>query len=695
MKRFLSLSLLLTFAVACNPAPVPSQVTDQTVNLGQQVSGQARQEFTGTWSVTELPGWLSVSNMAGRGPVDFKVTATRAVATPQTADQPQLRGVIKVGWQAGQSSGVALWTVVADQYTLTGRMVDTATITSADIRRVPLKDAAADQASSVSQSRGIIVQYRSAGVRDALLGRRTPLDAQQVGNAQEIAPAAVRQSEQRLTALGAHPRQRRALTDRAVVLEIPATAAALAALRTDPEVVSAVPNRLLYAQGLANPVTPSDQYAPLQWAFRLLGYPAVWRDMEAGTYTRPVTVAVLDSGVRFDHPDLSAHVLGAARGALDFVDGDHDPTDPGSPDAYGNRESHGTHVTGIIAANWGVNNVSTCAGCSTTGVVGASYLAPVSVLPVRVLGPDGVDVATLTTAIQYAAGLPVSLTHPDGTSETITNPTPANVINLSLGGPGLSTQEAAPMCDAIAQARGRGVLTVAAAGNRGSTEAYHPAACEAAVAVGSVTLSGASAPQAAYYSNHYPKVELTAPGGAGLTGSTFNGNTLNGNPYPDEIMSTGWDYASGTPSYVSMSGTSQASPQVAALAALLLSKGLTNGAEDTLTRLRATATDLGSPGRDEFFGVGMINAAAALSAPPITDTLGLRLQDSQGNSYQPALDALGNFTAYLADGTYRVIGGRDRNGNGVYGETNEPAVQRSVTLDSGTPSVNLGDLAPQ
>ena len=87
----------------------------------------------------------------------------------------------------------------------------------------------------------------------------------------------------------------------------------------------------------------------------------------------------------------------------------------------------------------------------------------------------------------------------------------------------------------------------------------------------------------------------------------------------------------------------------AALAALLLSKGVTTGAEDTLARMVETSTDLGEPGRDPRFGHGMINAAAALGAPAVSDALGLRLQSERGLTFQPPLDALGRFTAYLGD----------------------------------------------
>lgn len=690
MKRALAFSGLMALLVSCpQPQPPAVDLPDVTVDLGQQTSTRVTEPYAGTWRVTSVPLWLSVSSYLGSGDVALTITADRNGRTPLTADQSELTDQIKVEWTApdGQTKGTAIWTVKAQQYELTGRVQDQAAVTAQDIQPQALSSVQTRDA--LPESRGIIVTYRSPAIRDAVL-KDTGLQAQGLNT-----PAG--QSAAKLQALGVGRQDRRALTRQSLVLGVPASSAALNTLRADPNVESAVPNRVLHAlstpmtgQALAAPLVPTDQYAPLQWAFQLLGYQAVWRDMEGGPYRKPVTVAVLDSGVRLDHPDLAGKLFGPSEGARDFVDNDTDPTDPGTADYTGNLASHGTHVTGIIAANWGQNTTATCAGCSPTGVVGATYLAPVNILPVRVLSKDGVDVATLTTALEYAAGNPVSFN-----DAALTNPHPAQVINLSLGGPGLTVAEAAPMCDALERLRRQGILSFAAAGNDGTTAPYYPAACPAAVAVASVTLSGGSAPVKAWYSNAYPKVELSAPGGAYNPAHLFNGGTLNGQPFPDDIISTGWDYRKNEPNYTTMSGTSQATPQATALAALLLSKGVTSTAEDTLQRMKDTATDLGAAGADERFGVGMINPAAALNAPDITDTLGLRLQDEQGRTFQPALNALGQFDAYLGSGTYRVVAGRDRNGNGIYGEVQEPRAERSVTLGAGQPSVNVGVLIPR
>lgn len=679
----LAAALLLT---ACRPATPP--LPEQTVALGTALSAAASQPFGGTWEVDQasLPAWLTVSPLKGTGNIGISFKADRSQGTPIAANQPRLSGKVILNWKQGNQSGTTRWTVTADQYTLTGRVVDAASVRGNDVGSTPTRTLGT---LSTAKARGVIVKYRTTAAQAVALGRAGPQD--RLDNAAQATTRRI------LTALKVPGEARDDLGSRTVRLETADVTGALAALRADPNVEYAVPNTILHPQALAEPVVPSDQYANLQWAYPLLGYGAVWRDMEAGGYTRPVTVAVVDTGVRFDHPDLQGQLYGPDEGALDVIDsasngdGDGPDTDPTDPDTPGRDSgSHGTHVTGIIAARWGrMSPFPGCPACSTSGVVGAAYRAPIKVLPVRVIDAAGdATTADVVNGLRYAAGLPVTLA-----GKTFTNPHPAQVINLSLGGE-MSAAEAQPLCDAVADATHQGALVVAAAGNGGGTTPYYPAACEGAVAVGAVTLSGASAPVHASYSSSYPQVMLSAPGGVNFLRETtyFNGGQLNGEPMPDEILSTDWDYAKDQPMYRLTSGTSQAAPQVSALAALLLSKGTTRGRDDTLQRLTATATDLGTPGRDDAFGYGMINAAAALSAPAVSNTLGLRVQDSRGLSFQPALDALGRFSASLPDGTYQVIGGRDLDANGIYGETNEPRATGQATLGPAQTSVDLGNL---
>ncbi|WP_250033356.1 S8 family serine peptidase [Paractinoplanes maris] len=221
---------------------------------------------------------------------------------------------------------------------------------------------------------------------------------------------------------------------------------------------------------------------------------------------------------------------------------------------------HGTHVAGTIAALTG----------NGEGVAGMAPQA--RILPVRVLGPDGSGyMSDVANGIAYAAD--------HG----------ADVINMSIS----STWQVSAVSNAVAYARSKGVVVVAAAGNaraQGSPVSY-PAADAGVVAVAATT----SNDDVAGYSNRGGYVDVAAPGSDIL--STFPGNR-----------------------YVRMNGTSMAAPHVAAVAALL------KGADRALTpdqveqALTTSAVDLGAPGRDDDFGAGLLDAAAALAriVPPST-----------------------------------------------------------------------------
>lgn len=719
-RSLLALGLLSVVLVAC-PQPTPpvvkppeevSSLKDQVVPLGTGQSSTVQQAFGGSWSIEGLPAWLTAAPMSGAGNLNTTFTGHRRAAAPTSASQPALSGTVKVNWKSrdGLSTGSVTLSVSADLYKLTGRVQDSlSSLGAADVHAPVLGTQHSAQGAPVRVQgirqpapRGVLVIYRSAAAR--LRAQR----AGPVGELREVAPqvASLRTAD---------------------------VAGSIARLRAQPDVADAVPEAVLSATDLGQPVqqvppspgpgsalgpqqvlsaplNPTDEYAPLQWAFRLLGYPAVWRDMQRQPYTRPVTVAVLDSGVRYDHPDLQGRLYGPGDGALDVLgyvrnsagaviydngDGDGPDTDPTDPATPGRTDiSHGTHVTGIIAASWG-SFAPPCADCSGSGVVGAVYTAPVKVLPVRVLDAPNGDggVGDIALGLRYAAGENVTLS--DG--KTYVNPHPAQVINLSLGGllnPG--TEEGAAniqvICGAVARATTLGALVVASGGNSGGTLPNYPAACPGAVSVASVTLSDGPAPVHAYYSDSYQQVALSAPGGQ--PGSTYNGGVLRGVPMQDLILSTGWDYAKNQPGYYLEAGTSQAAPQVTALAALLLSKGVAATPAQALDRMLATATDLGEPGRDSTYGVGLINPAAALGAGAVSNALGLSVQDSAGRSYLPALDSVGRFTAYLPDGAVRVVAGRDSNGNGLAGETGEPRAETSVALGPDQVSFDVGTLTP-
>ena len=256
------------------------------------------------------------------------------------------------------------------------------------------------------------------------------------------------------------------------------------------------------------------------WNVNSVGAPEAWA---AGYTGQGVTVAIVDTGVDWDHPDLRTNLFvnpGEIPGngidddgngwvddvsGYDFADNDADPNDV---------SGHGTHVAGTIAA---ANN-----GFGATGIAPGS-----TILPVRVLGAGGsgssIDVAA---GIRYAADMG------------------ADIINLSLGG-GYSRA----IDSAVEYANALGSLIVAAAGNESSSTPGYPARFSAyrdnVISVGAFRSSG----RLAGFSNDVGSsgsVQVDAPG-VGIFSSYVGGG------------------------YASMSGTSMAAPHVAGMAALILS----------------------------------------------------------------------------------------------------------------------------
>ncbi|EMA39639.1 serine protease halolysin R4 [Halococcus morrhuae DSM 1307] len=236
---------------------------------------------------------------------------------------------------------------------------------------------------------------------------------------------------------------------------------------------------------LAVPNDPrfGDQYAP-----EMVNAPAAW---ETTLGESDVIVAVVDQGIKYDHPDLEANV--ADGYGHDFVDNDDDPY----PDTLSD-EQHGTHVAGIVAA--GTDN--------NTGVAGISNA---TLLSVRTLDKSETGyTADIADGIQWAAD--------NG----------ADIINLSLGGGFTETLQ-----KAVSYAHEKGVLLVAAAGNDGGSVDY-PAAYDECIAVSALDPDDSLAS----YSSRGPEIELAAPGTNLLSTWTDNGYaTLSGTSMAAPVVS--------------------------------------------------------------------------------------------------------------------------------------------------------------
>lgn len=249
-------------------------------------------------------------------------------------------------------------------------------------------------------------------------------------------------------------------------------------------------------------------------------------------------VAVVDSGVLASHEDLAGRLLPG----FDFSD---QPNDATPQDANG----HGTHVSGIIAAD--ANN-----GKGIEGVAPGA-----KILPIRVLDKDGSG-----TGATVAKGIDFAVAHH------------ADVINLSLGGDAVTSIVGGDQAftDAVNRAIAAGVVVVAAAGNDSLPICEQPATQGKLLCVGAVDRRG----MRSFFSS---SGDVVAPGGSGLGGPS------------EDILST---YNDGK--YIDMAGTSQATPHVAGIAALLVALGLHGKA--VVDRIIATAN-----------GSGLVNARAAVA----------------------------------------------------------------------------------
>ena len=360
------------------------------------------------------------------------------------------------------------------------------------------------------------------------------------------------------------------------------TMMAIKSLRKDPRVRYAEPNYRVNA--LAG---PNDQSYPLQWHYPLIGLPDAW---ETTTGDPGVVVAVVDSGILANHPDLAGQLVAGydfVRDPSSALDGDGidpNPEDPGNSLNVGSESFHGTHVSGTVAAR----------GNNQIGVAGSAYAS--RIMPVRALGAGGGGTSyDVDQAVRFAAGLA-------NDSHTLPQK-PADIINLSLGGaPFLQSTQ-----DLFDEVRAAGVLVVAAAGNQANSSPLYPASYGGVISVSAVDAQR----RLATYSNFGPGIDVAAPGGDSSV-------DLNGDGYPDGILSTDGSISDSGMSYgySFRSGTSMAAPHVAGILALMKSvnPNLTPADIDTLLADGALSDDLGAPGRDDLYGHGIINAQRAVLA---------------------------------------------------------------------------------
>jgi serine protease len=364
-------------------------------------------------------------------------------------------------------------------------------------------------------------------------------------------------------------------------------AGTIARLRARPDVRYAVRNAIAHTTAAFLPDDPGrgvkpGRWAAVQWNFAGpagVNAPDAWGHLIAAG--RPggkgVKVAVLDTGVAYRtfgrtpaSPDLAGTRF--VRG-YDFIG--HDP--------YANdRNGHGTHVASTIAET--TNN--------GIGLTGLAYGA--SIMPVKVLDDDGEgDAAVIAKGVRWAAD--------HG----------AKVINLSLEfSSDIGWEQIPQLIDAIAEARHKGAVVVAASGNEADSVVAYPARNGNVISVGSTTEHGCLSD----FSNQGRGLDLVAPGGgpdaplddpgctAGAAGRNIAQMTLIGVHHTKFGIPRGYQ------------GTSMAVPHVSATAALVIASGVLGAdpSPDAVERrLESTARDLGAPGYDTRYGYGLIDAAKA------------------------------------------------------------------------------------
>ena len=369
----------------------------------------------------------------------------------------------------------------------------------------------------------------------------------------------------------------------------------VAELRGDPAVEHAEPN---YVTQLATDVTTAvavnDPKTGPQYSLDRMRVRDAW-SLSTGSAR---TIAVLDTGVEFGHPDLAGRTVPGH----DFVNNDSVSADD---------NGHGTWVAGIIAAN----------ANDGIGIAGISWSD--RIMPVKIMNANGTgDTSDLTAAIVWATD--------HG----------ATVINMSVGG----FPNSVFVHDAVRYAWDHGVVLVGAAGNNAANGQFFPASYPEVISVSATQVDD----EFTHWSNYGADVDVSAPGASILTT-----NCEACKPVEQDLT--------GDHRYTYISGTSFAAPNVAGVVALIWARypTMTNG--EVVNRLRTTVDDLGYVGWDARYGFGRVNALRAVGgeSPLIAlgghdalegnDTLAAATPIALGTTVRPNIYPAGDVDVFAVD----------------------------------------------
>lgn len=373
-----------------------------------------------------------------------------------------------------------------------------------------------------------------------------------------------------------------------------ATAQALARqIAGDAEVVYAEPDRIR-----RRALTPNDPYFGSQWQLHDTPYGArLTSAWDVTTGSSSIVIAIVDTGY-LPHTDLAGRFLPGYDFISDlFVanDGhgrDPDATDPGDWVTQAEIDANPAICDGNVPedSSWhGLLMAGAAAGNGNNGVGIAGMNWGARLLPVRALGKCGGYMSDITEGMRWAAGLDVP--------GVPANPTPAHVINISLGSSDPCSILEREAIDAIVAA---GKVVVAAAGNENADVSTHaPSNCANVIAVAATTRAGARAS----YSNYGPVVTISAPVGENYNEGAY-ATWNNGKTSP------------GTDNYGVGVGTSFAAAYVSGIVALMLGVNPNLTPEQVKSIIQSTAQPFpsGSSCTTQTCGAGIIDANAAVRA---------------------------------------------------------------------------------
>ena len=412
----------------------------------------------------------------------------------------------------------------------------------------------------------------------------------------------------------------------------------------------------------ASPLATGDELASQQWYLSAVKAPEAWSLLAAsGRIVESVKVAVLDTGASISHSDLQGPLDMSRSGEVVWADMKAGKVSfkPLRGDGYlnGTNEmpfysTHGTHVAGIIAAKAGNGGVlGVASGGSTTLANKIVSVAAIDIFSCIGEGDDGAKFSS-ATVLDILYGLAKA------------RDMGCSVVNMSLGFYTDDETCIAALNEKTSELDGQGVVQVCAAGNDHTVAKSYPAACDATLSVISLSKRGAIPSNSSTYSMK------TWESADGYMRSWFSnyGDWCDIAAPGENIYSTGVLEGTLKNGYLSMSGTSMASPVVAAAAALVQAADPDLSAAEVKDVLCRTAVDLHTTGKDGESGWGLVNAGAAVkTALPSSQPEGPGVEPDVPEEEPPA--SLANAKLAISSLTYT-------------GKVQTPAV--SVTLGGAT-----------